>query len=43
VDLAGERVRRGFTEHIIILPSAEAPRVAAQAAAALPDLRALST
>jgi F420-dependent oxidoreductase-like protein len=43
VDLAGERARRGFTEHIIILPWAEAPRVAAQAAAALSDLRALAT
>src|SRR5206468_1946706 len=39
VDLAGERARRGFTEHIIIVPAADSPRIAAQAAEALPNLR----
>jgi F420-dependent oxidoreductase-like protein len=41
MDMAGERVRRGFTEHIIILPAADSVRVASRAAEALGDLRAL--
>jgi hypothetical protein len=40
-DMAGERVRRGFSEHIIILPAADSVRVASRAAEALGDLRAL--
>src|SRR5438270_6570563 len=39
VDLAAERAQRGFTEHIIILPAADAVRVASLAAEALGDLR----
>jgi F420-dependent oxidoreductase-like protein len=41
MDMAGERVRRGFTEHIIILPAADSVRVASRAAEVLGDLRAL--
>jgi F420-dependent oxidoreductase-like protein len=41
VEMAGERVRRGFTEHIIILPAADSVRVASLAAEVLGDLRAL--
>ncbi len=41
VDMAGERVRLGFTEHIVILPSADAVRVASRAAETLGDLRKL--
>jgi F420-dependent oxidoreductase-like protein len=42
LDLAGERARRGFTEHIVILPATDAVRVASLAADALGDLRTLS-
>jgi F420-dependent oxidoreductase-like protein len=42
LDTAGDWVRRGFTEHIIILPPADAERVASLAAEALGDLRSLS-
>ena len=41
VDIAAERARLGFSEHIVILPAAESVRVAARAAEALDDLRAL--
>src|SRR5438445_515033 len=41
MDMAGERVRLGFTEHIVILPSADAVRVATRAADTLGDLRKL--
>jgi F420-dependent oxidoreductase-like protein len=41
VDVAAERARRGFTEQIIILPAADAVRVASLAAEALRDLRNL--
>ena len=41
LDTAGDWVRRGFTEHIIILPPADAERVASLAAEALGDLRSL--
>jgi F420-dependent oxidoreductase-like protein len=39
LDMAGERARRGFTEHIIVLPPPDAERVASLAAEALADLR----
>jgi F420-dependent oxidoreductase-like protein len=42
LDRAGDWARRGFTEHIIILPAPEAVRVASLAAEALSDLRSLS-
>jgi F420-dependent oxidoreductase-like protein len=42
LELAGERLRRGFSEHIVILPAAESVAVAARAAEALPELRRLS-
>jgi alkanesulfonate monooxygenase SsuD/methylene tetrahydromethanopterin reductase-like flavin-dependent oxidoreductase (luciferase family) len=43
LDTAAERVRLGFTEHIIILPAADAVRAASLAAEALGDLRKLRT
>jgi F420-dependent oxidoreductase-like protein len=42
VALATERAERGFTEHIIVLPAGDAVAVAAQAAEALAELRAVS-
>ena len=42
LDTAGDWARRGFTEHVIILPPADAERVASLAAEALGDLRSLS-
>ena len=41
VDTAGDWTRRGFSEYIIILPAADAVRVASLAAEALDDLRRL--
>jgi len=41
VDTAGERARRGFSEHVITLPARDAARVASLAAEALGDLRTL--
>jgi F420-dependent oxidoreductase-like protein len=41
VDMVGERLTRGFTEHIIIVPPDHAARVAALAAEALGDIRAI--
>jgi F420-dependent oxidoreductase-like protein len=41
MQLAGERIRRGFTEHIIIVPGGKAVDVASRAAEALTDLRSL--
>jgi F420-dependent oxidoreductase-like protein len=42
LDLAGGRVRGGFTEHIIILAAGNSVEVASRAAEALPELRSLS-
>ena len=41
LNLAGERQRLGFTEHIIILPAASAPAAASRAAEALSELRSV--
>ena len=41
MDMAGERVRLGFTEHIVIIPTADAVRVATRAGETLGDLRKL--
>ena len=40
--LAAERLRRGFTEHIVILPAHDSVAVAERAAEALPALRGLA-
>jgi len=37
LDTAGERARRGFSEHVITLPARDAVRVASLAAEALGD------
>jgi F420-dependent oxidoreductase-like protein len=42
LDLAGERVRRGFTEHVIIMPPGKSVDTASRAAEALDELRALA-
>ena len=42
LDLAGTRIRGGFTEHIIILPAGNSREVASRAAEALPELRSSS-
>jgi alkanesulfonate monooxygenase SsuD/methylene tetrahydromethanopterin reductase-like flavin-dependent oxidoreductase (luciferase family) len=42
LDQAGDRLRRGFTEHILMMPSGRAVEVASRAAEALPELRKLS-
>jgi hypothetical protein len=43
VDMAGDMARRGFTEQIIVLPAEEAVRIAARAAEALEDVRAVQS
>jgi alkanesulfonate monooxygenase SsuD/methylene tetrahydromethanopterin reductase-like flavin-dependent oxidoreductase (luciferase family) len=42
MDLASERIRLGFTEHILMLPPGNAVEVASRAAEALGELRALA-
>jgi F420-dependent oxidoreductase-like protein len=42
LEMAGQRLRRGFTEHILILPARQTPQAAARAAEALSELRSLS-